>query len=235
MRGLVLIWLLLVGGALAGPSEEGLKAYESQAYARAAQSFREVLLESPRDPVAHYNLGLCYFELEDWGRARAAWETARTLRPHWNLPKRGLLQLGQSMKDGKRELAVKENPSHWLSLGQWWLLATLGYWLCIGALIVRYRYPKYHIQPLIFLGLLMVVLGGGAALTRHFEPERAVVVASKVLLKNGPGAEFSDSLSLHSGALVKVVSQRGSWLEVDVRGKVRGWLRGPQLQKLPKY
>lgn len=231
----ILLVFLTTLGAGAEPFSEGLEAYQAQAYARAAESFRIQVGETPRDAAAHFNLGLCYFHLEDWGRARASWETAWVLAPHWSAPGNALSQLNDQIRDGRREMAGRRNSAHWLSLGQWVALAALGWWLAMAGVILRYRKPSNAAQGMLWVGVVLLVAGCLGSLTRYLEPPRAVVVASKVFLKNGPGNEFTDSLSLYSGHLVKVRDREGSWVEVVVRGQVQGWLRSGQLKEIPNY
>lgn len=55
-------------------------------YAQAAEDFKVVVEQQPKNGNAHYNLGLAYFELKQYDRARAEAKAAREL----NFPLDGL-------------------------------------------------------------------------------------------------------------------------------------------------
>ncbi len=76
------------------------------------------------------------------------------------------------------------------------------------------------------LGLVALLLGatGFFTLSLRHGPPRAVLQASKVEVKSGPGAQYATLFEIHAGALVRVLDERGDWRRVQLVDGPGGWL-----------
>ena len=181
----------------------------------------------------YYDLGLCYQHLNDMGRARAYYQASLRRNP-WNSSLQSnlaLLKAGLTEPEPEESwtqvathcappalLAVAMLVFSWLACAMAWLYRTrsreLWLWSGLGSFA---------------LAALATTLWFAA----RWQPLQAVVLPETAFLMNGPGAEFTQSLNVHSGNLVEVLREQGDWAEVEALGKVRAWIRRDELMMIP--
>ena len=71
--------------------------------------------------------------------------------------------------------------------------------------------------------LLLGVLSIGVRLLDERGQPPAVVVASEVEVRSGPGEDYLTEFTLHAGAEVRVVERRGDWVRIALPGNLQGW------------
>lgn len=230
----LLLWLPALGAAQSPDEafENGKLAYQKGAYARSAEHFRRAEKMGLKSAALYYNLGNAYYELEDWGRARASYEKARLLIPRSKNLQHNLALLAAQLS------GEDHSESSWAKLARLFTLNELAgttalfYWVAAALVVAwsrrRHEWMLWTAASLACLALFVAVLLGWRLLT----PARAAVIAPRVVVKNGPGREFTDSLTLTAGKLVTVEEERGDWRRVVAIGRVPGWLRAEQLQQI---
>src|SRR5262249_2720199 len=78
---------------------KGLQQMEAKQYEEAAESFKQVIKQSPKDDVAIFNLGLCYSNLKKYDLAVENFQQAIALNPNYT---RAYIQLGIALDYLKR-------------------------------------------------------------------------------------------------------------------------------------
>ncbi|MCA9797017.1 MAG: tetratricopeptide repeat protein [Candidatus Eremiobacteraeota bacterium] len=236
MRAILLMMLLTAWGLADTPDElysQANDAYLKGAYSRSAELYRKSL-EAGESGEVLYNLGNAYYQLEDLGRARVAYEKARLYRPrdrnltHNLALLRSKLSDTEPPEDGLTRLVRLATENELAGAVLFFNLATV-------MLVLLYRRQGREalawgaVASLVVLLLLVALLswkelGPGA--------HRAVVVSALAQVKNGPGREFTDSLTLHSGTAVTVLDERGDWFAILALGRIQGWVRREQVETI---
>lgn len=189
--------------------------------------------QGEHDARLMYNLGLCYHHLNDPGRARVYYEAARRRDP-WH---RGLLTNLAALK-GK--LLEPEPDETWLQAamncappGVLACAMVMASWFTCGLAWLYRREPRERFLWTGLAGFLLTCLCAALWVAHALQPTVAAVLPETASLKNGPGNEFTESVPLHAGNLVEVISEQGDWVEVDALGRVRAWVRRDELQWVP--
>lgn len=235
MKKLLVCFLLLGTSASAQPAQrinDAQQAFAKGQYAQAALIYNELLAQGSDDYRLHYNLALAEQNLNHKGEARAHYERAHQLSPWDSDVNANLARLRGTLDDNESE------PSAWRTAAMFFSDSALFFVLTLanGALfwgIHRYRKGgrELHLWTALMAGLVTI---GCVALwmVRWYQLSSAAVVPASVILKNGPGREFTDSLSLHAGTLVDIVRREGDWTEIEAMGKVRAWIPESDLARV---
>jgi tetratricopeptide (TPR) repeat protein len=227
----VVCLLLLCAAAAWGQAER--KALAEQRWNEAVPLLLSTEKLHGGSAALYYNLGLCYQNLNDPGRARAYYAAALRRNP-WHAGLHNNLALLKS------KLAEPEPEETWLEaaahcapaefLGSAMLL---GSW---GACALAWAYFRRPAERFVWAGLVCALIGVSATLLWALnlrQPAQAAILPETAALKNGPGGEYTDSIALHAGNLVDIVQTQGDWVEVDALDKVRAWVRRDELQLVP--
>jgi tetratricopeptide (TPR) repeat protein len=212
--------------------EKANQAYQQQRWDAAAEGYRALVARGVDNADVWYDLGNAYVHLDDYGRARACLERARRLSPRDPDIRADLAVLRDKLadktadEDGLGVLARSFTPNELAVTGSvLWLLTAL-----LFAAWLKGRREALAWLAGLSLGLLLCVAALFALQMQH--RDEAVVIPSEVRLYNGPGRDFAAGITLHAGARVDVLEAQGDWREVAAFGKVKGWLRGEQVEKI---
>jgi len=257
MRALrpVLIFLALSGvsPAIVGlPAAELLPAfdqanrlYEQGQFTNAAAVYDQLIRAGHGSATLHFNLGNAWFKAGQKGRALAAYRQAQQLAPR-DPSVRFNLQFVRQQVTGSD--TVRRPLWHrflaTLTLNEWTLLATAGWWLWLGLLALREFRPDLRSALRGYTataGLGVALLGGclGAAIYQETASRAAVVVVPSVVVRRGPLGESQVFYQLRDGSEVTVldekpVSDTESWLQVRDDARRVGWLKHDQVVVLPR-
>ncbi len=234
----------LAGGAMAqepghGPmmAEANLR-YEQGQYAEAAQQYEALIDLGYRDAALHYNLGNAYLESGDPGRAILNYLRAEELSPrepdiqaNLELARSRTVDRLQSEGDslvasisdfGRRWATTRESGAAALLL---WAVTGL----LVGALILRpYIRLRLLVQGAAALAFVAMLVSLTLLLSMSYSnpyDNTGVVTAGTVEALRGPGTQYGEEFTLHSGAQVRLVDSRHGWLLVALPGgELQGWL-----------
>ncbi len=236
----LILALLAVRPTLAQAEAMGIanSLYANGRYAEAAQSYEQLIAQGAADSAIYYNLGSAYFRQGDVGRAILNYRRAAELNPRdadiqANLAAARAQAVDQLPAESGSPLTDFANATgNWLTLDELALLA-LGAWFLLGLLWFVYRQSgNGRFRPilqtsLILAGLLVVVVGGamGSRLMAANGQLMAangrapgVIVAQSVSVSAEPAAGASTEFTLHSGAEVSLIGQRGDWVQIAFPG-----------------
>ena len=212
--------------------------YERGEFAEAAQQYENLVAMGYEDSALYYNLGNAYLEGSDPGRAILNYLRAEELSPR-NPNVRANLDLARSMTLDRIETerdSLVESVSYlgrrWVTPGELGVVALL-LWV-IGSLVVS-ALLVWRTAPL--RGALRIVAGVSSVtallafalllnmLYANPYDSAGVVTAESVDALSGPGFQYSEEFTLHSGAQVRLLDARQGWLHVALPGgEIRGWM-----------
>ena len=236
--------MLPVFGILAQePSSTDLMAaangrYERGEFAEAAQQYENLIAMGYEDMALYYNLGNAYLEGGDPGRAILNYLRAEELSPR-NPNVRANLDLARSMTLDRIETerdSLVESVSYfgrrWVTPGELGAVALL-LWI-IGALAMS-ALLVWRTAPLRFV---LRIVGGVSMVTAllafalllnmiYANPydSAGVVTTERVEALSGPGFQYDEEFTLHSGAQVRLLDTRQGWMQVALPGgEIKGWM-----------
>jgi len=230
----------LQGAELLPVFDQANRLYEQGQFTNAAAAYEQLIRSGYGSATLCFNLGNAWFKAGQKGRALAAYRQAQQLAPR-DPSVRFNLQFVRKQVTGSDTV----NQSLWqrflstLTLNEWTVLATAGWWLWLGLLALREFRPDLQIALRGYTataGLVMALLGAclGAAIYQETASRAAVVVVPSAVVRRGPLAESQVFYQLSDGAEVTVldekqVSDTESWLQVRDESRRIGWLKRDQV------
>ena len=226
----------LLAAALALPA-----AYDAGDYDRAAVAFEALVAADPGDPALHYDLGNALLKSGKLGRASASYQRAFDLDPRDG---DGRHNLDFVLKRSGEELAPPGIPApafaaftalsarelaglHWLAAWAAMILAGLS---LLGSAQRREALRDWLLGAAAAWALFGLWWAGLRAV---LPAGRAVIVAGRAELRNGPGEKFTVGYTAPEGRRVRVLSESGEWLEVGLlKEGVKGWILAASVEKL---
>ena len=210
--------------------------YKEGNFKDAVQAYRRI---TDKSAVVHYNLGNCFYKLEDRGRALLHWRRAEKL---WGLFGRGDLLENISILKGNcfsgglsgilYEIRIFIG-SYIRSFPIWLLqLCFLMLWLLFFLYIRVSAFGKRNSIFTTFTIFFMVVVGFFLAIRYNVEiSQRGVVVEKETQLLSGPNNTFQDLGRLRSADELTIKSDSGEFFKVKA-GIVTGWILKKHIGKI---
>ena len=230
------------GELMAGANER----YERGEYAEAAQQYEALVDRGYGTAAVYFNLGNAYLESGDLGRAILSYLRARELAP-LDSDIRTNLDLARSMTVDRVTAERGSLIESVAFLGRRWAtpselgVAALLLWtatgLAIGALLVWRDFPlrrsiRAFVVPMMVATLMFFLLAVSMALANPYDNTGVVTVAI-VDVVSGPGPQYSEEFTLHSGAQVRLTDSRHGWWRVALPGgELQGWVPAHVLERV---
>jgi tetratricopeptide (TPR) repeat protein len=239
MRSLFLI-LLLVFTCLTDLRADmfaDARALEKQGkYAEAATHYENILTQQQVSSSVLFNLGNCYYESRNYGKAILAYERALLINPRAaDVQKNRALTRKAAFPN--EAIDFSSGPLHTLSRSEW-AVCIVACALVVGmSSISAWLRPSWRKTAIIIgvLALLPLALGIIALKQRHTESTRAIVTASTAKLLLSPFASADEITSCPSGSLVQVLRAQGDYRYVQLLpSNNSGWLHHSELELIEK-
>ena len=243
--GLFCLFPRFVGGEVVGPSEESLfneanEAYNGSDFATAIEKYKQFLDVGRESGEILYNIGNCYFRMEELGRALVYYERATMFMPR-NRRLLDNIALAESRAADEivppKLLAVVHRLFVWHYMlndretSLLILVVNAAFWVSLCALAVTKK--PFVKAAAVVLGLVLVLSAGSYAFR---ELERlgmgtAFVTADEAEVRAGPG-DYAVTFSLHDGARVRLVEAREGWYEIRLADGKRGWIETDEVERI---
>ena len=212
--------------------------YELGEYAEATQQYEALIDVGYRDAVLHYNLGNAYLESGDLGRAILNYLRAEELSPrdpdiqaNLELARSGTVDQLQAEGDSL-VASISDFGRRWATTTEFGGAALL-LWVVAGLVVcslivwpaMRGRWLMQSMAVAAFMVMLFPLTLLLSMLYSNPYDTTGVVTAGTVEVLSGPGTQYGEAFTLHSGAQVRLVDSRHGWLQVALPGgELDGWL-----------
>jgi hypothetical protein len=216
--------------------------YQDDKFEEAAALYQQILSQGFESKEIYYNLGNCYYRLDDVGQAILYYEKALRLDPNdpdilYNLELTNLKVLDRLELTPQFFLFEWWNRLlHYYSISQLtWLVAilfistllVLGLWLYLK----RDRLRFWALSGFTILGLLTifwsyVLINQSRSFINH---RHAVVLVSTVTVMSAPDEGSTDVFILHEGVKVYLDELRNEWVKISLPDGKSGWLLASNL------
>ncbi len=213
--------------------------YSSERYADAAATYEKILAAGRESGNLYFNLGNAYFRSGDLGRAILEYERARRLIPG-DPDLRANLTFAQTAAGTAEDEPVYARLlfplASRVSTDGLLLAASAGYVLVILVLILgRFVPPAERTAKataiVVALGSVVVASSGVYRLMTIDVPRYAVVVApNETTVRFEPSSGGTAHYTTKNGAVLRMLAERGEWVQVARGDGQRGWVERAALE-----
>ena len=244
---LLFAFLLLIPGLLLAQDPEALfqqanQAYQQQNFEKAAVLYQQIISQGYESRDVYYNLGNCYYRLNQVGQSVLYYEKALKLDPH-DADVRYNLELVNLKVIDRIEVPPRlflfefwDELKNFYSLAQLTRLVVLLFAITILLIIIwlfvkQYRLKRWLISLVAVLGFLTIFWSYILVIQIHrfTEQRQAVVLVSSVTVRSAPDDSSTDVFILHEGVKVHLDELRSEWVKISLADGKSGWLRTENL------
>lgn len=236
---LSLSWILpAYSASLPATWERALQAYKQQNYSGASAMYEQLIRDGYADVALYYNLGNCYMQMGNKGRAVLAYECALRLDPGNSDVQANLAFVRTTLEDQISALepypvlALLSNPQQILRSHTWLWIGLIGIWISIGIGIwIRKRGMRSGSITMIAL-FILALLGIGLGVlsyVRETDQKEAVFLLNEASIHVAPDERSPESRKIHSGTKVRILEEAGTWRKIRLENGDEGWFTGKGL------
>lgn len=218
-------------------------AYAQENFEKAAKYYLRIARIGESAAVC-YNLGNCYYRLDDMARAVLWYERASILSP-------GDEDIRFNLDMARSKTIDRVIPRHefffvtwyrsminWMSADSWARLSIALFLLSLASLALYIYARRMGLRKagftLAVIFLLMTLVGNLCAWSQSIrlsQRDGAIVMASSAAVKSTPSASGSDLFVLHEGTRVVIRDNSLSdWAEVELADGKQGWIEKRQIE-----
>jgi len=218
---------------------EANRAYKSDAFRKAADTYLKLIEEGFEDGHIYYNLGNAFFRLGELGRAILSYERARCL-----IPRDDDLNFNLSHARTRVQDIIGDAGAFPLDdfLGldglnlyeAFWVFALVN-GLFFAVLCTRLFKRSEWTYYLSILLAIFVAIGAAAFALKWYgaaSDDRAIVVSEEAAVRAGPDSSDTVLFKIHEGAVVHHERTEGDWVLLHVSQDKRGWMESRHLERV---
>lgn len=219
-------------------------AYAKEEYQKASVIYSQLLQKGGKSAVLYFNLGNCYYRMDDMTKAVLNYQRAKQLDPG-NKKIRHNLKLAQSKVSDqivpKSEMFFVTWTKAWIgtkTADGWASCAVTVFILLLAGVAVYLFCTKLWLRKIGFFGALLFLLLTIVFNIFAYQQKKkitatpdAVLTASVVEVKNSPVNTAAKLFELHEGVTVTVIDNTmDEWKEIELDDGRTGWVRSSQLE-----
>jgi tetratricopeptide (TPR) repeat protein len=240
-------FLLLMAGLLPAQDPKSLfqqanQVYQQQDFEKAALLYKQIISQGYESKDVYYNLGNCYYRLNQVGQSVLYYEKALKLDPQ-DVDVRYNLELVNLKVIDRIEIPPRlflfefwDDLKNLYSLAQLTRLVALLFAVTVLLIILwlfvkQYRLRRWLISLAAVIGFLTIFWSYILIIQSHSftEQRQAVILVSSVTVRSAPDDSSTDVFILHEGVKVHLDELRAEWVKISLADGKSGWLRAENL------
>ena len=216
--------------------EKGCALYSKNEYRAAAKQFEEAS-QSIRSTDIQYNLGNCYYRLNDYPHARLAYERAVSIDPSNSDAKYNLkITVAKIKYAGAQPQSFISSYAHDFlhsnSIARWAVYSLVGFALVLMCTLLYFFGNALWLRKGAFFGGLILtfvtalsLVCAGILTVQGGEPTEAIVL-QQIQIRQSPSGNSKSLLQILPGAKIKITSESSvkGWKQVSLDGGQNGWI-----------
>ncbi len=228
--------------------EQATTAYNDGEYEKAIENYLEIVGNGEHSSALYYNLGNCYYKLNQIAPSIYYYEKALLLNPGDKEVKNNLAYAQQMTID-----AIEPAPETGLSriynsiiglltFDQWAYMAVTLVVLFVLAYLAYYflRYSSHKRISFIIsiISLVAAIVSVSFAIIQYnsYNSEQpAIVFAQECLVKSEPNNRSSEVFLLHEGTKVKVLDELEDFRKIELADGKIGWVHQDEIKLLKDF
>ncbi len=225
--------------------ESAESAYAAKQFDEARQIYERVLAEGYYSAALYYNIGNCYFRLNDLGPAILFYERAALLQPadgaiRHNLRIATQAQINQMQSTSGfflrrwwRTVTNLLTTNGWAILGAtliWLGIAGLSFWKLGGSRKIR-KWGFWSGWSLLLVSFLAISIAWGQ---NYFDRQNpyAILMADEQTIHIAPDGRSETLLTGYEGLKVRLLDQIGDWKKIRLPNGDEGWLPARTVEQI---
>lgn len=243
----IIICALFIGGHAMAENGQRLNdfvqanaAYTNGDYQKAIDLYQKVIQNGHPTGSLYFNLGNCYYRLDQIGWAILYYERAMHYIPDdpdllFNL-KHARSQV-EDQPDQKTSIPLKSTLNQFRLSELFWfmMICHIGFW---GILIVR-RFHRSEWSYYTFVVLSIVwAISLVSFLVKWYDiyyDHRGIVVSQKAVVRAGPDEKETALFELHAGSIVGCERNEDNWRLIQFASDKRGWARMDHIEPIRNF
>lgn len=220
---------------------EAQAAWEDEKYEDALAAY-QLALKEKTTPDLLYNIGNCYYRLDQIGEAALHYHRALRLDPKHPEARQNLAFLNRKVGaipefESTQPLWAQKTSVSFLNG-----LLLFFFWIGLIALLIRFVRPTSTIQKASTIAIITTIaLAFLIGIVRFFHPAQddlllpanAILVGEKTqAVRTEPSTAGSKILEANPAESFRVLTQRGDWSYVELRNATRGWIKSAALKEI---
>ena len=216
--------------------------YKAGQFEQAQASYEKIISQGYRTAEVYYNLGNCYFKLNNTGKTILNFERAHKLAPEDEDITHNL-KIAQLKAVDKLipvpQMAIVSNWNNFITSqsSKGWGVFALGFvWIALIAFALYLFVAKKGF--VLFLGLLLLFLSI-ASVSFAFKQSNAeensceaILLTENVNVKSAPDANGTDLFTIHEGIKFQILDHVGNWNKIRLADGKVGWVEKNLFEKI---
>ena len=223
--------------------QSATEAYSKEDYKQATELYSEAINLNGESAIIYYNIGNCYYKLNNVAQAILHYERALLLEPGNNDIRFNLevakLKTVDKFEPVDRFFVVEwmESLQNLFSTNQWAYAGLGSFFLLITCLVLFFFSRKIGLKKTgFYLGIVMLVVCIASNSFSYRQKEKlvnrktAIILTPTVTIKSSPDNSGTDLFILHEGSKVTIKDQVGNWCEIKNADGSVGWIKNTDLE-----
>jgi tetratricopeptide (TPR) repeat protein len=215
--------------------DQAKKVYDEKKYDQAINDYEKIISSGMNNSAVYYNLGNAYFKNKNISKAIKNYYKAIEISPRDKDINQNLQIIKSKLRDlNRKEDSVFEKAAFKFNLNEWYIVSILFFVLSCFSVIIFFKYKNDLNMWFMIFSVLFLLIFGSFFIYRIMDNTNtyAVISSKAVLVKSGPGNDYTTSFELHEGTKIKILRTTGIWSEIEAFGSLRGWLKDNEIEKI---
>ncbi len=232
--------------AHAQPAEQIFKSagklYQTKQFPQAAEEYEQLISKGYNSPEIYYNLGNCFYKMDNVGKSILAYERALKISPK-DPDIRHNLKLAEMKRMDHIEAVLqpgiirlwKEFITLQSSKG-WGIFSLTTIWISLLVFTISFFLGNRKVFRWIAVFFLIVSFSmlSLAFMQKQSDihSDSAILMVSNTLVKSAPDAGAGDLFMIHEGIKIKILDYVGSWSKISLEDGKIGWIEKEKFQMI---
>ena len=225
--------------------DQGNKAYQAGDFQNALSFYDKVLQSQRHSAALYYNIGNCYFKIDEFGKAVLFYERAAQLKPNDRDIQHNLAVVNTRLVDRIEPIPPFFLESWWYHTRQlasaqvWAVLGLLFLWTGVAGTLIWMIGKTRQWKKWGFVGGLVAYFFTVVCLSLSnsqylFERDSriGILLAEKTILYLAPEENSPEVRVIHEGVKFKIEGEVENWKKVRLYDGEAGWLPNHTLEQI---
>ncbi|NJB36943.1 SH3 domain-containing protein [Croceivirga sp. JEA036] len=254
MRKIVssLLFVLFIGLSAFAQNEvlfnKATEAYNKGNYSTALEHYETILDNGKHSAELYFNMGNCYYKLDEIGLSIYYYEKAKLLNPkdqeiQNNLAYAENMRLDAIEAMPKTAMArFRDSTLSLFTYDNWALFAVLLSISFVILYILYYRSTYATQKRIFFIGAMVAIFLSVATVTLAYfsydafkKDNPAIVLKREIVVNTEPNTQSERVFSLHEGTKVNILEKLNGWFKVKIADGQTGWVQSNTIKLLKDF